>query len=106
MQLVTSSQMKMFMYFLLAEHSTPYHVVFSGLDNESGELVIISEWHIEIKTKTDLLYVQRQLSSIEQEINYLIKLKHPNLAHYYSLKYQTTDDKVIVYLLKEFVNGE
>lgn len=90
----------------IAEHSTPCHVVFSGLDIESGELVTISEWHIEIKTKTDLLYIQRQLSSIEQEMNYLIKLKHLNLTHYYSFKYQIDENDVTVYLLKEFVNGE
>lgn len=80
--------------------------MFSGLDIESGELVTISEWHIEIKIKSDLLYIQRQLSSIEQEMNYLIKLKHINLAHYYSLKYHIDENEVTVYLLKEFVNGE
>ncbi|KAJ8942596.1 hypothetical protein NQ318_006226, partial [Aromia moschata] len=61
------------------KHSAQNRVSFGGIDNDTGELVIVTEWIIENKDKNELPYVQRQLSSIEQELNYLTKLKHSNL---------------------------
>ncbi|KAJ8980157.1 hypothetical protein NQ317_014652, partial [Molorchus minor] len=87
------------------KHSMLNHVAFSAIDTDTGELVIVTEWNINLKNKTDLPYVQRQISSIEQELNYLTKLRHINLASYYNLKHQTTEDNVTVYLLKEFIYG-
>uniref|UniRef100_A0A6P7FHC6 non-specific serine/threonine protein kinase n=1 Tax=Diabrotica virgifera virgifera TaxID=50390 RepID=A0A6P7FHC6_DIAVI len=85
------------------EHSDSNHVTYSGIDRESGEYVIISEW--KFQSNNDQQVVQRQLGSIEQEINYLMKLKQANLSQYYGVKYEFDGDNVTVYLLKEFVLG-
>ncbi|CAG9859480.1 unnamed protein product [Phyllotreta striolata] len=87
------------------KHSSSNRTTFSGLDTETGEFVLISEWSFPYGNKQDLQQIQRQLNSIEQEINYLVKLKHNSLAQYYGLKYDIGDDFVTVYLLKEFIFG-
>ncbi|XP_056630081.1 eIF-2-alpha kinase GCN2 [Diorhabda sublineata] len=84
------------------KHSSSNHITYSGIDTESGIFVIISEWNFQIKNRNDL---QRQLGSLEQEINYLMKLNHPNLSQYYGIKYEFNDETATVYLLKEFVFG-
>lgn len=67
------------------------------MDIKTGEIVLLSEWTIK-NTK--------YLSSLEQEFNYLTKLKHHNLAHYLNFKYETNPDgTVVVHILKEYVNG-
>lgn len=68
-------------------------------------MLIIAEWIIELTNENDPLQLQRQLTSIEQEINYLTKLKHQNLAHYISIKHETIENKIIVKVLREYVNG-
>ncbi|RZC35247.1 Pkinase, RWD and/or tRNA-synt His domain containing protein [Asbolus verrucosus] len=79
------------------KHCSCNHVVFIGMDVKTGEIVLLSEW---------VLKNSKQLASLEQEFNYLAKLRHPNLAHYLNFKYdQQPDGKVVVYFLKEFVNG-
>ena len=45
----------------------------------------------------------KQLMSIEQELNHLQRLEHPNLVHYLNMTYSTDDDNVIAYVLQEFV---
>ncbi|KAJ8925528.1 hypothetical protein NQ315_009367 [Exocentrus adspersus] len=87
------------------DHFTPNHVEFAGIDKKSGKMVIISEWYIEIKCKNDLSLIYRQLNSIEQEMDYLTKLKHCNLSRYYKIKHQVDEGCVTVYLLKEFIKG-
>lgn len=77
------------------------------IDKKTGETLLLSEWVIHPKNNTELNQVLRQLSSIEQELNYLTKLKHYNLSHYLCLKYeQFPDGKVTVHILKEFINGK
>ncbi|VEN60719.1 unnamed protein product [Callosobruchus maculatus] len=49
--------------------------------------------------------MQRQISSIEQEMNYLTRLRHRNLVKYYSMKYYFEEDVLKVFILKEFVYG-
>ena len=77
------------------------------MDDSSGEMVMLSEWNIGTTSDTTLPLLRRQLSSLEQEINYLIKLRHQNLSHYLSMKYDCNDDEdaVVVYILREFVYG-
>ncbi|XP_031334945.1 eIF-2-alpha kinase GCN2 isoform X2 [Photinus pyralis] len=81
---------------------TYYH----GLDIETGELFAVGEWIINYKN-ADELQVCRQVTSIEQEMNYLIKLKHSHLVHYVNVKQQHVKDsnRVIVNILQEFVVG-
>lgn len=76
------------------------------MDIETGELLHVVEWAITTKSN-DLLQIQRQVSSIEQELNYLVKLKHANLIHYLNMRQQTLDDEkqVYVHILQEYVRG-
>lgn len=65
----------------------------------------MGEWVFPTNNKNDLSSIQRQIGSIEQELTYLQKLKHPNLGLYYGMKYNTEDDFLIVNLLREFIQG-
>lgn len=99
-----------YIYFLIlihfvSEHSSSNHTTFCGIDKDTGELVVINEWNVEIKNEGEAATIQKQINSIEQELNYLNKLKHQNLARYYSLKHEVNDNSVIVSLLREYVYG-
>nr|CAI5827878.1 unnamed protein product [Callosobruchus analis] len=85
-------------------HSSKNHISFSGIDTESGDLVIVDEWNIIVGNK-DFTSMQRQISSIEQEMNYLTRLRHRNLVKYYNMKYHFEEDVLKVFILKEFVYG-
>ncbi|KAG5896432.1 hypothetical protein JTB14_022511 [Gonioctena quinquepunctata] len=85
------------------KHSANNHVTFSGIDTESGDLVTLSEWNFQ--DVVDLQHLQKQIGSIEQELNYLTRLKHPNLGSYISIKYQVKENNIAVYLLQEFILG-
>lgn len=88
----------------LPEHST-YTTIFNGIDIANGEIVVINEWSIDIKNNSQLTQVMKQVSSIEQEFNHLVTLKHQNLARYFSIKCSYSSEKVVVYILKEFIYG-
>lgn len=76
------------------------------MDAESGELVIIHEWVINTRSETEHTAVQRQISSIEQEFNYLVKLNHFNLVRYLNIRHESTENKFIVQILQEAVSGK
>ncbi|XP_074036650.1 eukaryotic translation initiation factor 2 alpha kinase Gcn2 isoform X2 [Leptinotarsa decemlineata] len=84
------------------KHS-PDHCKFQGIDMESGQVLFVSAWIFQnIK---DIQQVKKQMNSIEQELNYLTTLKHPNLTRYFGIKHQVFKNSVTVYLLEEFVSG-
>ncbi|CAH0551983.1 unnamed protein product [Brassicogethes aeneus] len=89
------------------KHSTPNHVIFSGIDKESGEMVQISEWSISIKNKNDISVIERQISGIEQELGYLVRLKHPNIAQYQNIKHElfAEENKFVLHVVQEFIFG-
>lgn len=67
------------------------------MDVNTGEIVLLSEWTVKNS---------KQLASLEQEFNYLSKLKHRNLVHYLSIESeQQSNGKILIYILKEYVNG-
>lgn len=76
------------------------------MDAESGELVIIHEWVINTKSDTEYTAVQKQICSIEQEFNYLVKLNHVNLVRYLNIRHESTENKFIVQILQESVSGK
>ncbi|KAF5288488.1 hypothetical protein FQA39_LY15417 [Lamprigera yunnana] len=79
---------------------------YNGLDIETGELFAVGEWIINLRNVNDF-QIQRQVASIEQEVNYLVKLKHCNIVHYLNIKDQLNLDnkKIVVNILQEFVIG-
>lgn len=81
------------------------NTVYVGLDTDTGEMFVITEWTIETTSATEVLQIQRQIASVDQEINYLVKLRHHNLGHYVAFKHETVDNKFIVKTLAEFVRG-
>ena len=82
---------------LISGHCSFNHIVFIGMDVRTGEIVLLSEWTI---TNS------KHLASLEQEFNYLTKLRHQNLIHYLNFKCENVcDGKIVVYILKEFING-
>ncbi|XP_012255300.2 eIF-2-alpha kinase GCN2 [Athalia rosae] len=95
-------------------HSDRGSVVYVGLDMTTGELFAIVEWSLRCRTETqlqetndasNLQHCMKQVAVIEQELNHLTKLHHPNLVHYSNMKYISDKDSVVIYLLQEFVVG-
>lgn len=89
--------------FFCSEHSDK--TIFNGMDADSGELVIIHEWVINTRSDVEYTAVQKQISSIEQEFNYLVKLNHFNLVRYLNIRHESTENKFIVQILQESVSG-
>lgn len=81
--------------------------IYSGVDKESGELLAIIEWIIKVDTENEFTNVRKQLLNLEQEFNYLVKLKHQNLLHYLNIKNEffNDDKKITVQILQEFLLG-
>lgn len=98
------------------------------MDVTSGELLAMSEWIIDFSTnyknnqvktsnrrgespkhssiiRYDQVSCMRQIANIEQELNFLTKLRHSNLVHYVNMKYINENDNIIIYLLQEFIIG-
>ncbi|OWF52320.1 Eukaryotic translation initiation factor 2-alpha kinase 4 [Mizuhopecten yessoensis] len=99
-------------------HSRNGSTVYAGIDVRTGELVAVVEWVLKwhnsgrrkLTTTTkdedkDINHYTKQVMSIEQEVNSLIHLHHPNLIHYLSFKYQKEADRIIVYVLMEYCTG-
>lgn len=87
-------------------HSTQGSVVYAGVDTTTGELFAISEWMLKTTNKSDesnTQHVIKQIGSLEQEINHLHKLHHPNLVHYLNMKYLQDGETIVIYILQEFV---
>lgn len=78
------------------------------MDVDSGEIVQISEWTINVRGENEIPVIQRQLSSIEQEFNHLMKLRHSNIAQYQNIKHELakTKDKFVLYAVHEFIMGK
>lgn len=81
-------------------------ITYTGIDKDTGELIEVAEWVFQTNNRNDLTCIQKQISNIEQEFTYLLKLKHPNLVLYYGIKYHPDHDCVIVNVLKEFIHGK
>lgn len=81
--------------------------VYSGIDKESGELLAVIEWIINAKNENDFSNVRKQVLNLEQEFNYLVKLRHKNLLHYLNLRneFLNSDKKIVVQILQEFQLG-
>ncbi|XP_069116071.1 eIF-2-alpha kinase GCN2-like [Argopecten irradians] len=98
-------------------HSNNGSTVYAGIDTQTGDLVAVVEWILRwhnsgrrklTNTKEDdkdISLYTKQVMSIEQEMNSLIHLRHPNLIHYLSLKYQKDADKITINVLMEFCSG-
>ncbi|XP_053995290.1 eIF-2-alpha kinase GCN2 isoform X3 [Hylaeus anthracinus] len=89
-------------------HSTKGSVVYAGVDMTTGELFAITEWTFKISNTIDennMQHITKQIGSLEQEINHLHKLHHPNLVRYLNMKYLEDGDAALIYVLQEFVIG-
>ena len=81
----------------------------------TGTLLALSRWLVAAKQKkhnrkvkfeeSEGLDVGRTVVALEQEMNSLQKLKHPQLVSYLGLTYSTKEEGVVVYLAQEFVSG-
>ncbi|XP_060076346.1 eIF-2-alpha kinase GCN2-like [Ylistrum balloti] len=98
-------------------HSHNGSAVYAGIDTQTGDLVAVVEWVLKWHNSgrhqvtmnkdndKDISQYTKQVMSIEQEMNSLIHLHHPNLIHYLSFKYQKEADKITIYVLMEYCTG-
>ena len=93
-------------------HSTKGSIVYAGVDETTGELLAITEWMLKCamtngcstqEVAIDIHHAMKQIASLEQELNHLYKLHHPNLVHYLNMKYLQNNNNVVIYVLQEFV---
>lgn len=94
-------------FFLVSEHVDNNCTVFHAIDIATGEPLSVIEWTLDAKD-CDLVPIRRNISSIEQEINYLVKLKHRNLRHYLNIQHKESaeKDKCVVQILQEHLTGK
>ncbi|XP_046402509.1 eIF-2-alpha kinase GCN2 [Ischnura elegans] len=113
-------------------HGQRGSVVYSAVDITTGELLAVVEWTMrcsrgatynskvnnsvpkksptalsrnEESVHQDMANYLKQITSIEQELNFLQKLSHPNLVHYINMKYIQEKDCLVILILEEFVIG-
>ncbi|XP_012527780.1 eIF-2-alpha kinase GCN2 [Monomorium pharaonis] len=95
-------------------HSAKGSVVYAGVDMTTGELLAITEWTLKCtaianggctREAIDIHHAMKQIASLEQELNHLYRLHHPNLVHYLNMKYMQNNNNVVIYVLQEFVVG-
>lgn len=93
-------------------HSMKDSVVYAGVDMTTGELLAITEWTLKCSMANggcatqeaiDIHHAMKQIASLEQELNHLYRLHHPNLVHYLNMKYLQNNNNVVIYVLQEFV---
>lgn len=60
-----------------------------------------------MESDNEFFNVKKQVLNLEQEFNYLVKLKHKNLLHYLNIRneFLSGDKKIIVQILQEFLLG-
>lgn len=102
-------------------HSERGHVLYAGLDMTTGDIVAITEWVFKIKTHGsprdqiiknggqevyELSHCMKFIANIEQELNFLTKLRHRNLVNYLNIKYVQENESISMYLLQEFITGK
>lgn len=91
-------------------HSAKGSVVYAGVDMTTGELLAVSEWTLKCTVASDystqeaidIHHTMKQVASLEQELNHLYKLHHPNLVHYLNMKYLQNNNNLVIYILQEF----
>ncbi|XP_032674850.1 eIF-2-alpha kinase GCN2 isoform X2 [Odontomachus brunneus] len=94
-------------------HSAKGSVVYAGVDMTTGELLAVTEWMLKCtmandcstQEAIDIHHAMKQIASLEQELNHLYKLHHPNLVHYLNMKYSQNNNNLVIYILQEFVVG-
>lgn len=91
-------------------HSSKGSVVYGGVDMITGELLAITEWTMKCGSANgvetiDMPYIMKAIASLEQELNHLYKLHHPNLVHYLNMKYvnDVQNNSIVIFILQEFV---
>lgn len=96
-------------------HSVKGSIVYSGVDTSTGELFAVMEWNFKCAPadqvngnnngtlNSNIQNTLKQLTSIEQELNHLQRLSHPNLVRYLNMSYIQEGNNVKVYILQEFV---
>eukprot|EP00092_Neocalanus_flemingeri_P000288 GFUD01000308.1.p1 GENE.GFUD01000308.1~~GFUD01000308.1.p1 ORF type:complete len:1589 (+),score=464.17 GFUD01000308.1:43-4809(+) len=87
---------------------------YCGFCVDSGQILAISRWVLENQlpkgrkvkfsdqTESNVL---KQLMGLEQEMNSLQKLNHPNLVRYSGLNYNQIKGGIEVYICQEYVSG-
>ena len=85
-----------------------------GFSVSSGRILAVSEWQFSLGVQrgkkiqfVDLSEsnISKQLLSLEQEMNSLVKLKHPNLVPYYGFNSSQSSKSLDVFISQEFVAG-
>lgn len=89
--------------------------VHYGFEANSGDFVVIYEWSLcwnknmgkffTSLEKGKIENCKKQIHGAENELNSLLRLKHPNLVHYMALNSTEKEDCIIINLLVEHVSG-
>lgn len=100
-------------------HSQKGCATFSGIDQETGQLLYVTEWNIKysqfeskcipycqkIDEKCNGHSVDEILQSIDKQMSHLNQLRHKNLITYECLLTMKKKDCVVIYIVQDFVLG-
>lgn len=91
----------------LGESALGGHMVYVGLDSDSGDLLAIYEWVLQCGGRRGDARRQKQVMSIQQEFEGYQQrvIRHPNLAQYLSMTHAYCHSKITVEVVMEYVGG-
>lgn len=78
--------------------------MFHALDLATGEPLSILEWTLDA-SNADPFQLDRNVSGVEQEMNYLVKLRHRNLLHHLNVRHRAAGRTRVLQILQEHVAG-
>ncbi|CAL1296337.1 unnamed protein product [Larinioides sclopetarius] len=98
-------------------HSDRGCVTYSGMDNVTGNLTVIIKWTLQFNVNHKLkgeewealqkeqAAYRKNLEAIEQEFKALRQINFKHLVHYLGMTYVSKKDKIVIYVLQEFISG-
>ncbi|GIX95593.1 eIF-2-alpha kinase GCN2 [Caerostris extrusa] len=98
-------------------HSDRGCITYSGMDNFTGNLVVVIKWTLQFNVSHKLkgeewealqkeqAAYRKNLEAIEQEFKALRQINSKHLAHYLGMTYISKKDKIVIYVLQEFISG-
>ncbi|XP_072425462.1 eIF-2-alpha kinase GCN2-like isoform X2 [Chiloscyllium punctatum] len=100
---------------LIGENEQLNRSVYYGLEELTGNFVVIYEWVLQWQKKMGKFLTseekdkvekcRKQIQGAESEFNSLLKLSHSNLVRYMTMCCKEKENSILVNLLVEYVNG-
>ncbi|XP_065075686.1 eIF-2-alpha kinase GCN2 [Ochlerotatus camptorhynchus] len=89
-------------------HSQRGCIAYSGIDVQTGQLVYVTEWNIELDKEGKTISgktPEEVVSELEKQMSSLTNLRHKNLISYEGIHCKVGKDRIDVYVVQDFILG-